>query len=118
MDNSLGRRFREQRQLKGWTIEELATRVGISTNYMGALERGAKVPKLETFIRIAEVLDVSPDRLLRDFVAPASHLANQEIETLLENMTPQQKKAALDILNAYAENLPYLSTSSDSENEG
>ena len=65
MNTLLGQRIREQRKEKGWTIEQFAERVDLSTNYVGDLERGVKIPKLETFIRIVEVLDVSADVLIR-----------------------------------------------------
>ena len=70
MNTLLGQRIREQRKEKGWTIEQFAERVELSANYVGDLERGVKIPKLETFIRIVEVLDVSADVLIRDSVLP------------------------------------------------
>ena len=50
MNTLLGQRIREQRREKGWTIEQFAERVDLSANYVGDLERGVKIPKLETFI--------------------------------------------------------------------
>ena len=79
MNTLLGQRIREQRKEKGWTIEQFAERVELSANYVGDLERGVKIPKLETFIRIVEVLDVSADVLIRDSVASASHVADDEL---------------------------------------
>ena len=46
----------------------------LSANYVGDLERGVKMPKLETFIRSVEVLGVSADVLIRDSVPSASHV--------------------------------------------
>ena len=108
MNTLLGQRIREQRKEKGWTIEQFAERVDLSTNYVGDLERGVKIPKLETFIRIVEVLDVSADVLIRDSVASASHVADDELCRKLSRLTPGQKKAAIDILNAYTDNIPYI----------
>ena len=108
MNTLLGQRIREQRKEKGWTIEQFAERVDLSTNYVGDLERGVKIPKLETFIRIVEVLDVSADVLIRDSVASASHVADDELCKKLSQLTPGQKKAAIDILNAYTDNIPYI----------
>ena len=44
MNTLLGQRIREQRKEKGWTIEQFAERVDLSTNYVGDLERGVKMP--------------------------------------------------------------------------
>ena len=101
MNTLLGQRIREQRKEKGWTIEQFAERVELSANYVGDLERGVKIPKLETFIRIVEVLDVSADVLIRDSVSSASHVADDELSKKLSQLTPGQKKAAIDILNAH-----------------
>lgn len=108
MESLFGQRLREQRKANGWTLEQFAERAGLSTNYVGDLERGKKSPSLETFIRLVEVLDVSADMLIRDTVAPASHVADDELTQKLSALTPKQKKAALDILNAYIDNLPYI----------
>lgn len=108
MKASFGARLRQQRKQKGWTIEQFAERVGLSPNYMGDLERGLKLPRFETFLRIVEVLDISADALIRDSVTPASYVATDEVTRKLAQLTPQQKKAAVDILDAYIANLPYL----------
>ena len=84
MNTLLGQRIREQRKEKGWTIEQFAERVDLSANYVGDLERGVKIPKLETFIRIVEVLDVSADVLIRDSVPSASHVADDELSIHLQ----------------------------------
>ena len=63
---SIGKRIRACREEKGWTQEAFAEKIGLSVAYTGMIERGEKVPKLETFIRIANVLEVSADLLLAD----------------------------------------------------
>ena len=108
MESLFGQRLRQQRKANGWTLEQFAERAGLSTNYVGDLERGKKSPSLETFIRLVEVLGISADALIRDTVAPASHVADDEPNQKLSILTPKQKKAAVDILNAYIENLPYI----------
>lgn len=76
--------------------------------YVGDLERGVKTPSLDTFIRIVEALDVPADVLIRDSAAPASYVADDELNRKLSRLTPGQKKAATDILNAYIDNIPYI----------
>ena len=108
MEILLGQRIREQRKKKGWTMDKLAEKVNLSVNYVGDLERGVKTPSLETFIRIVEAFDVPADVLIRDAVAPASYVADDELSRKLSRLTPGQKKAAIDILNAYIDNIPYI----------
>ncbi len=63
---SIGKRIRTCREKKGWNQEVFAEKIGLSVAYTGMIERGEKVPKLETFIRIANTLEVSADLLLAD----------------------------------------------------
>ena len=108
MKTLLGQRIREQRRKKGWTMDKLAEKANLSVNYVGDLERGVKTPSLDTFIRIVEALDVPADVLIRDTGAPASYVADDELNRKLSRLTPGQKKAATDILNAYIDNIPYI----------
>ena len=62
----LGKRIQKCREEAGMTQEALAERVGISWNYLGAIEREVKTPKLETLVRIINVLEVSADDVMLD----------------------------------------------------
>lgn len=71
-------------------------------------QRTTQEKRLDTFIRIVEALDVPADVLIRDTAAPASYVADDELNRKLSRLTPGQKKAATDILNAYIDNIPYI----------
>ena len=49
---SIGVRIREKREQKSWSQEALACEADLSTVYIGMIERGEKVPRLQTFLRI------------------------------------------------------------------
>ena len=108
MKELFGQRLREQRQKQGLTLERLAEKANLSSNFVGAIERGLKEPSLSTLISILNALDVPADILLRDYVSTASHVTDDEIRKRLEGLTPMQKKVALDLLDTYITNLPYL----------
>lgn len=108
MKELFGQRLREQRQNQGLTMEQHAEKANLSTNFIGAIERGLKEPSLSTLISILNALDIPADVLLRDYVGTASHVTDEEICKRLEGLTPIQKKAALDLLDTYIANLPYL----------
>lgn len=63
---AMGRRIRRKRQEKGLTQAEMSKRVNLSCSYYGHIERGTRVPSLETFVLIANELFVGADLLLRD----------------------------------------------------
>ena len=90
------------------TLEQLAEKSELSSNYIGMVERGLKEPGLATIVKLLNALNISADTLLRDLVPSASHVTDDEICKRLEGLTPIQKKAALDLLDTYIGNLPYL----------
>lgn len=65
---SIGKNIRKYRQQKGLRQEDLAEKAGLSVNYIGMIERGDKIPALDTFITIVNALGVSADMLLCDVI--------------------------------------------------
>lgn len=55
------------RKQKGYTQEELAQKVGISTGYLGQIERGnrGKSFAMDTLFHIAAALEVEPEDLTK-----------------------------------------------------
>lgn len=92
----------------GLTLEQLAEKSELSSNYIGMVERGLKEPGLATIVKLLNALNISADTLLCDLVPSASHVTDDEICKRLEGLSPIQKKAALDLLDTYIGNLPYL----------
>lgn len=72
---TIGKHIREKRKARGLVQEELAEKVGLSKNYIGMIERGKRLPSLDTFIIILNELDVSADEILVD-VVNQSHETN------------------------------------------
>ena len=58
LQQQIGSRIKELRQLKGYTQAELAELVDISTNYIGYIERGQRTISLQTLERLAHTLGV------------------------------------------------------------
>ena len=102
---TLGNRIREARIKKQHTQQKLAEMAGISQIYLGEIERGTKMPSLRSFIKIIEALDLSADYVLRDELSSGERYIYDEIAEKLKNLSPQQRKAASEILDAYIRNL-------------
>lgn len=106
MDNkTLGKRIREARIEKHYTQQQLAELAGIGQMYLGEIERGTKMPSLKSFIKIIETLDVSADYVLRDELSSGENYIYDEITQKLKGLSPKQRKAAADILDAYVRNI-------------
>ena len=89
--SSIGKRIRKYREAKGWRQEDFAERIGLSVTYTGMIERGEKVPKLETFITIANVLEVSADLLLADVLSTGYNVKSSEMTEQISSLAPDER---------------------------
>ncbi|HEV7572638.1 MAG TPA: helix-turn-helix transcriptional regulator [Thermoanaerobaculia bacterium] len=67
MAELFGTSLRETRKRRGLSQERLAELTGLSTNYVGEMERGLKAPGLPVIVRLARALDVGINELLQGF---------------------------------------------------
>ncbi len=103
--SALGKKLRDARQKKGYTQHALAEIADIGNVYLGEIERGLKMPSLNSFVKLIEALDISADYILRDELTSGKEYIYDEITQKLKNLTPKQRKTAADILDAYLRNL-------------
>lgn len=96
---SIGKNIRNFRRSKKMRQEDLAEKTGLSTNYVGSLERGEKVPSLETFIEIANVLGVSADMLLCDLLDHGYQVKNSLILDQMQDLSSKEKARIYDVIN-------------------
>lgn len=102
---AMGKRIREERLKKGYTQQEVAEKAEICVMYLSEIERGIKMPSLNSFIQILEALEVSADYILRGELKSGQAYIYDEITQKLKNLTPAQRRTAADILDAYIRNL-------------
>ena len=55
----VGKRVRQLRLRRNLTQEQLAERAGISTSFLGHIERGSRKLSLETFYRLIRAMSLS-----------------------------------------------------------
>ncbi|MBQ7655183.1 MAG: helix-turn-helix transcriptional regulator [Clostridia bacterium] len=80
---ALGRRMKMKRRSKHLSQETVAKAVSISTSYYGNIERGMRIPSVDTLVEIANVLNVGTDYLLYDSVKAANPRLSQAEMKLL-----------------------------------
>lgn len=101
----MGKRIREERLKKGYTQQEVAEKANICVMYLSEIERGIKMPSLNSFVQIIEALEVSADYILRRELTSGQAYIYDEIAQKLKDLTPAQRRTAADILDAYIRNL-------------
>ncbi len=79
----LGARVKRLRRELNVTQEQLAEKVGISTSFLGHIERGTRVASLETFVALCNALNVSADDLLQgSIVSDASGTPSDDMNPI------------------------------------
>lgn len=67
-EDSVGGRIRLVRTKRGWSLEQLAEKAGISKSFLWEVERGSDIGG-ERLLRVANALDASLDYLMRGQVS-------------------------------------------------
>jgi len=100
----IGSRIREQRKTRKMSTEKFAEAVGLSTVYLGEIERGERVPSLKSFTAIVNYLGISADSLLSYELIAAKPYVYDEITEKTKDLTPQQLKMVKDIVFTVVDN--------------
>lgn len=96
----MGKRVRKQRQLIGLTQQELAERIGVSTSFVGHVERGTRKASLETLVALSNALGVGVDYLLA-----GSLQSSPDEENPSGTMDPNRRLVIREILSTLQEHL-------------
>ena len=100
---AVGRRIKEAREKRHLTQEELAARIDISPTHVSVIERGTKIPRLDTFVDIANALEVSGDALLLDVVDHAAESQASDLSAALEGLPWEEKRRILKVVRTLME---------------
>ena len=85
---AVGQRIKAAREAKNLTQEEL-------------IERGLKVTKFDTFVAIANALDISADALLIDVVTHSVTGVTNELSEMIEKLPKNEQKRILNAVRAF-----------------
>ena len=96
----MGIRIKERRNALRLSQEKLGEKTGVTTSYIGQIERAERVPSLETLINISVALKITVDFLLQDTIKIADDMYAKKISKLLINKTDKTKETALDVIRA------------------
>ena len=99
MYDSIGKNIRKYRLEKKLRQEDLAERAGLSTNYIGMVERGEKIPALETFITILNVLEVSADVILADVLVTGYAVKDSLLAEKLTKLSKEERERIYAVID-------------------
>lgn len=96
---SIGKNIRKFRLVKKLRQEDLAEKAELSTNYIGMVERGEKIPSLETFIGIVNALGVSADMILADVIDVGYTVKNSLLTEKMEKLSAEDRAQIYDVID-------------------
>ncbi len=95
---SIGKNIRAYRIHRRLRQEDLAELTGLSVTYIGMLERGEKIPALETFIKILNALEVSADMILADVLKVGYEVKGSMMTEQLSSLPPEEREKICDVV--------------------
>ncbi|MGQ9531410.1 MAG: helix-turn-helix domain-containing protein [Desulfotomaculales bacterium] len=98
-----GEHIRTLREERGYTLQDLARRAGLSLSYLSEIERGSKRPSLKTIDKLAAALNVAKTQLIDGDIGEAGLSLGEKIRLLRteKNLSLQELAAKADISFSY-----------------
>ena len=97
--DTIGKNIRKFREIKKLRQEDLAEKTDLTTNYRGMIERGEKIPSLETFINILNSLGVSADMVLSDVLDNGYKVKDSLLNEKLEKLVPEDRNRIYEVID-------------------
>ena len=97
--DTIGKNIRKFREIKKLRQEDLAEKTDLTTNYIGMIERGEKIPSLETFINILNSLGVSADMVLSDVLDNGYTVKDSFLNEKLEKLVPEDRNRIYEVID-------------------
>lgn len=97
----VGQRIKMAREAKNLSQEDLAEMVDLSPSHISVIERGVKTTKLDTFVAIANALEVSADALLVDVVDHSLLGVTNELYDMISRVSKKDQKRILNAVRAF-----------------
>ena len=88
----IGERCRRARETAGYTQEQLAERIGVSTQFLSDAERGVTGMSVNTIIKLCQVLNISADFLLLGKETTNSDEKILSLYARINRLSPQEQE--------------------------
>ena len=88
---TIGLNIRKCRNAKKMRQEDLAQKANVSSNYISAVERGVKIPSVETLIDIMNALGVSADMIFCDVIDAGVTEKNNQLDAKVSQLSTKNR---------------------------
>ena len=105
--SALGARIRKAREEKQLTQEQLGEVCGLSNSHIGHIERGTRIPSIDTLYKISYTLDANIDSLLIDSKKLDENWVSS-ISAMLQGKDKQKVENFIKTVRILADNIDEL----------
>ena len=98
---TMGDRIKEARKTRGLTQDQLAEILDVSVEFVGQIERSQRLPSMQIFIKLIEVLNVSADYLLRDSISTGQLFGENALGNKIEQLSHKERIALEALIDTY-----------------
>ena len=95
----IAKRIKDARKLSGLTQEQLAEKIGISTNAVAKLENNLMTASLQTLVNIANVLNIDMNTLFLPNENPTQSSLNEYLINHIQGLSTKDKEFLIYIIN-------------------
>lgn len=98
---AVGKRIQYYRKARGYTQEQFAEIIDLSTNYLSDVERGKSSVRLDKLVLIMNTLGCSADELFADVIKTGFQVRSTRLSEEIEKLSPEEQDTAFSVLKAY-----------------
>ena len=99
IDKRVGKRIKQRREQLGLTQEQFAEKLGVATNYISTIERGASFPRYEKLVAIINALETSADAIFSDVVTHSLEYKSYMLLDKMRDLPPEEQNRILETLD-------------------
>ena len=96
-----GSRIRAQRELLGYTREQLAEKLDVSAKFCSDIELGVKGVSIQTLAKLSDLLNLPTDYILFGESEAGNSVELNMLELLCRKCPEKSRKELLTIVNAF-----------------
>ena len=98
IDKRIGKRFKQRREELGLTQDALSEKLGLTTNYISTIERGASFPRCEKLILLLNCLETSADAIFCDVLTHSTKAKASILSEQISSLPNEEQQRILDMV--------------------
>lgn len=98
IDKRVGQRLKQRREELGLTQDDLAEKLGLTTNYISTIERGASFPRFEKLVLLLNGLETSADAIFCDVLTHSAKAKASILSEQIADLPPEEQQRILGMV--------------------